>query len=263
MRNWPVAPVVGIEPLAGGQTPVYRVDTADGDAWVLKDRGTLEHARLLRLAFDAGVMRHLDEAGVAVPVLQPDRDGRLWVAEGGRAWTLARYLPAGGGRKTDGEHRRWWANVGRALATLHLALATYPVDDGVLDVTWREDLPSRLTAETEVAMEKLDGSELDRFRAAASAVLEPALSSLHGLPEQLIHRDAHPGNIVSDGPRVVGFVDCDHFCLAPPVFDLAYFAVHMVKWSVGDPEATEVWLDRLPTTASSAAANPSSASRRR
>jgi Ser/Thr protein kinase RdoA (MazF antagonist) len=72
-------------------------------------------------------------------------------------------------------------------------------------------------------------------------------AGLHGLPEQLIHRDCHPGNILVQGTRVIGFIDCDHICIGPRLFDLAYYAVHHLKWVTDDEAATNRWLADLPS----------------
>jgi Ser/Thr protein kinase RdoA (MazF antagonist) len=71
-------------------------------------------------------------------------------------------------------------------------------------------------------------------------------TALSGLPEQLIHRDCHPGNILVQGTRVVGFIDCDHLCIGPRIFDLAYYAVHHLKWVTDDLASTQRWLANLP-----------------
>ena len=49
-----------------------------------------------------------------------------------------------------------------------------------------------------------------------------------------------------DGTRVTGFVDCDHFCIGPRLFDLATYALHHMKWSPNDRATTEPWLRQLP-----------------
>src|SRR6185369_11375613 len=80
--------------------------------------------------------------------------------------------------------------------------------------------------------------ELERGRAIQAA--------LQGLPEQLIHRDCHPGNILVDGTRVIGFIDCDHLCLAPRLFDLAYYVVHHIKWQTDNDAGTRRVLASVP-----------------
>jgi Ser/Thr protein kinase RdoA (MazF antagonist) len=84
---------------------------------------------------------------------------------------------------------------------------------------------------------------IKRVGSERGAAIEAAL---RGLPEQLIHRDCHPGNILVQGTRVTGFIDCDHLCIGPRLFDLAYYAVHHLKWVVDDEAATNGWLGDLP-----------------
>ena len=71
------------------------------------------------------------------------------------------------------------------------------------------------------------------------------VEALSGLPEQLIHRDCHPGNVLVDGVRVVAFIDCDHICIASPVLDLATFAAQRVKRRTSE-EDRHAWLRDLP-----------------
>jgi Ser/Thr protein kinase RdoA (MazF antagonist) len=71
-------------------------------------------------------------------------------------------------------------------------------------------------------------------------------AALRDLPEQLIHRDCHPGNILVQGTQVIGFIDCDHICIGTRIFDVAYYAVHHLKWVTDDEAATQRWLRNLP-----------------
>jgi Ser/Thr protein kinase RdoA (MazF antagonist) len=71
-------------------------------------------------------------------------------------------------------------------------------------------------------------------------------TGLRGLPEQLIHRDCHPGNILVQGTRVISFIDWEDLCIGPRLFDLAYYAVHHLKWVTDDDVATRRWLSNLP-----------------
>jgi Ser/Thr protein kinase RdoA (MazF antagonist) len=45
---------------------------------------------------------------------------------------------------------------------------------------------------------------------------------------------------------VIGFIDCDHLSIGPRLFDLAYYAVHHLKWVTDDEAATHRWLTNLP-----------------
>jgi Ser/Thr protein kinase RdoA (MazF antagonist) len=52
--------------------------------------------------------------------------------------------------------------------------------------------------------------------------------------------------VLVQGTRVAGFIDCNHLCLGPRIFDLAYYAVHHLKWVTDDTAATRRWLTNLP-----------------
>lgn len=72
------------------------------------------------------------------------------------------------------------------------------------------------------------------------------LLAVDDLPEQLIHRDCHYGNILVDGARVLGFVDCDHFCIGPRIFDLAYLAANQIKANLEDESETGHLVSLIP-----------------
>jgi Ser/Thr protein kinase RdoA (MazF antagonist) len=52
--------------------------------------------------------------------------------------------------------------------------------------------------------------------------------------------------VLVDGARVIGFIDWDDLCIGPRLFDLAYYAVHHVKWHIDDDATTRLWLSHLP-----------------
>lgn len=226
---------------------VYRVDT-DSGVFTLKDRGPVATARTDALEFHANVVQHLDARGVVVAMPVRDRSGRLWLESGGHAFTVTRFIPATTCPEAGPDLDVFCGNAARAIARLHIALASYPMDD-VLQHTWREDLPGGLARNLLALRGSLSAQQRHHLDRAVDGHLEPMQRGLTGLPEQLIHRDCHPGNLLADGTQVVGFVDCDHFCIGPRLFDLAYFAIHLVKWHVTKikSDLTDVWLARLPS----------------
>jgi Ser/Thr protein kinase RdoA (MazF antagonist) len=229
----------------------------DGRAYILKDIGAGPDVER-RFAFERDVLRHLDRAGVGVALPIPDRRGQALVEHGGRLYTLSPYLAT---------EDRWLEldleglarlnhNCGAAIARLHAALATYPAHD-LARRTWRTVLPDEWFERSIPAIRQgLDvsgGAVQDRrvkeratFDRAILAVKGELRIAASGLPEQLIHRDCHHGNIVVHGEQVSGFVDCDHLSLGPRVLDLADFLVHAVKGRVADRQATERWFVLAP-----------------
>ena len=81
---------------------------------------------------------------------------------------------------------------------------------------------------------------------ALTALETDLRESLTDLPEQMIHRDCHPANVLVEGRRVVGFIDCDHLSVGSPVLDIAYFLIHLIKWDAEDLTRRAEWLEELP-----------------
>lgn len=243
LTNWPVLGPFQIREVSAAH--VAQIQTGSGDVYTLKDRGVREVARSTDLAFHAKVMDHLDENGVGVPALIKTNSGDLWVESSGHVFTLARFLRDGPWPEDPRMLPVLYRNVGRGIADMHAVLATYPTD-GLTELTWRQDLVEELPgwlSQIEVHLPKEERTKITPwFRELMPLMRE----SMADLPEQLIHRDCHPGNTVVDGTRLVGFVDCDHFSIGPRILDLAYFALHLIKWHVGGEDSTHRWLLNYP-----------------
>lgn len=217
--------------------------SCDRSAFVLKDIS--DAPNLLRLAFTRDVLAQVERSGLRVPVPLPSRSAQLAVSWEGRLYSLAKFIEAGDYPSEPALQPELFLQAGRAIARLHQALAAYPEADARRR-TWREDLAGQVPmwlSSLNVGLSPEQTTVVQRVGGARGASIERAL---RGLPEQLIHRDCHPGNILVEGTRVVGFVDCDHLCIGPRVFDLAYYAVHHLKWVTDDAAATERWLANLP-----------------
>lgn len=216
---------------------------SDGQTYTLKD---ISHgADVLRLEFTREVLTHVSSSGLRVPVPLLTRSGQCAVSFEEHFWLLTEYIEADKYPKAPELQTELFFEAGRAIARLHQALATFP-EAQVKGRTWREDfsgkVPVWLSALGE-GLPELQAAVVKRVEKERGAATAHALQGLH---EQLIHRDCHPGNILVQGTRVVGFIDCDHICLGPRVFDLAYYAVHHLKWVTDDSVATERWLSNLP-----------------
>lgn len=241
LAHWDLPPVLTIAAFEEGR-PIFKVTTA-GAAFVLKDIS--DAPDLTRLEFTRDVLAHLARAGVRVPTPLPARSGQLAVPAGERVYQLTEFIETGGDAIDHAQRAELLSNTGQAIARLHQALASYP-DKAAAEKTWHEDLSGqvgRWISDLSAGLPEAQGAVVRRVGLERGAAIADAL---RGLPEQLIHRDCHPGNILTQGTRVTGFIDCDHICIGPRVFDLSYYAVHHVKWVVDDAAATGRWLADLP-----------------
>ena len=232
------------EPLKviGGAQRVCKV-SCDGTAFVLKDIS--DAPNLLRLAFTRDVLAHVARSGLRVPVPLLSRSAQLAMSWEGRLYSLSEFIEAGDYPSEPELQPELFFQIGCAIARLHEALAIYPEADA-RSRTWREDLVGQVAewiSSLSAGLPEHQAAVVQRVEGARGASIARALREL---PEQLIHRDCHPGNILVEGTRVVGFIDCDHLCIGPRVFDLAYYAVHHLKWVTDDAAATGRWLANLP-----------------
>lgn len=156
---------VRIEPLSGGVA---------NDVWSVRVNGQVAVARLGKrsdadLAWEAGLMQHLDRAGLIVPVPIPTADGRLF-ADG---LTVMRYIE-GGPPETAAD----WRRVAETLRQVHRLTQNWPQRPG-----WRSST-DLLTAETgtRINLAAMPAEAVARCRAAWARLAGRQTCVVHGNP---------------------------------------------------------------------------------
>lgn len=183
-----------IKPLSGGVA---------NDVWSIELAGRLVVGRLGRrsdddLAWEAGLLQHLDRQGLAVPVPIPALDGRLFVD----GLMLMPYLE-GGPPETASD----WQRVAEFLRRLHAATAGWPQRPG-----WRSS-GDLLQADqgTRIDLRAMPAEAVERCRAA--------WARLAGRPTCAVHGDLNPGNVRVTSDRVA-LIDWDESHVDVPELDL-------------------------------------------
>ncbi|GLQ09351.1 hypothetical protein GCM10007913_12830 [Devosia yakushimensis] len=185
---------VRIEPLSGGVA---------NDVWSVRVKGQVAVARLGKrsdadLAWEAGLMQHLDRAGLIVPVPIPTADGRLF-ADG---LTVMRYVE-GGPPETAAD----WRRVAETLRQVHRLTQNWPQRPG-----WRSST-DLLTAESGTRI------NLAAMPAEAVARCRAAWARLAGRQTCVVHGDTNPRNIRMTADRVA-LIDWDESHVDVPALDL-------------------------------------------
>ncbi|MDE2514583.1 MAG: homoserine kinase [Rhodospirillales bacterium] len=145
-----------------------------------------------------GLMEHLARRGITCPLPVAGRDGAALRQLAGRAASITTFLPGVWPRRVRTPH---CAEVGRALAALHLAGADYaPVRANALGPVGWAPLLARSRARADEVMEGL-ANELDD---ALSAILADWPASL---PRGHIHADLFPDNVFFLEDRLSGLID--------------------------------------------------------
>jgi Ser/Thr protein kinase RdoA (MazF antagonist) len=200
---WPV----GWEVLGRWGDDVARVERLAGgvanDVWSVRVDGHLAVGRLgtrsdADLAWETGLLQHLDREGVTVPVPIPTRDGRLFVD----GLVVMTYL-AGGPPETRAD----WRRVAGTLRELHRLTQGWPQRPG-----WRSstDLLHTRTG-TKIDLDAMPSESVVRCRAA--------WAKLTGRQTCVVHGDPNPGNVRMTVDQVA-LIDWDESHVDVPDLDL-------------------------------------------
>jgi Ser/Thr protein kinase RdoA (MazF antagonist) len=186
---------VRVERLAGGVA---------NDVWSVRVGGRLAVGRLggrgdADLAWETGLLQHLDRAGLTVPVPIPAADGRLF-ADGLVVMTYVEGGPPG----TPSD----WRRVADVLRELHRLTRGWPQRPG-----WRSSAGLLHTRTgTKVDLGAMPAEAVARCRAAWARLAGRPTSVVHGNP-------TNPGNVRVTADRVA-LIDWDEAHVDVPDLDL-------------------------------------------
>ena len=184
-----------IEKLAGGVA---------NDVWSVRIDGKLAVGRLGKrsdadLAWEAGLLQHLDRQGMSVPVPIPTTDGRLFA----NGLTVMKYME-GGPPETAAD----WRRVADTLRQLHRLTQGWPQRPG-----WRSST-DLLAAETgtRIDLTAMPPEAVARCRAAWARLISRPTCVVHGNPNS-------PANVRMTADRVA-LIDWDETHVDVPDLDL-------------------------------------------
>ena len=218
---WPVSGPWHISPLLGGTNNfVWRADGADNQSYVLRLSPDL--ARIPRFRYEAELLQCLSDKDLPFRLPLPLRANSgdiivLFEQEQGAA-AFATLYPLLPGNLQDRPPERndplSASHAGSTLALLDDALATLPEiqpPDGFTSLStfgelahWHPLVPDPLVA---VEQLPIDREQAKQIRTFLSNVLESIPRLYAQLPQQLLHRDYDPGNILLDHQHVTAVLD--------------------------------------------------------
>ncbi len=215
--------------LAGIRPGVWRVQLGSG-MYVLKVRRHRSH-----LVDEQQVLESLGTGGVAV-----ERLLHMWPADEGQALCL--YSHVGGDPLALDAALSRAAALGRQIGVLHRGLATgvgktdLPV--GNLPGIILQSVVPALAQAGRPALRALKEQLLD---------VEDALWELQALPRQLIHRDAHIGNMLFRDTTFAGWVDFDLLETNVRIFDVCYCAAGLLAAQFTNVAWRTQWMSAIRT----------------
>lgn len=228
------------EKLEGFQVTTFFVSTERNEQYVLKN--VFGRPNAARLDAEYQLLSYLHDCGVpvAVPVLTDD--GQLFIENAHGVYLLYPVLPADAEDAPPVAEQLIYANMGRALAKLHKALALYPNQIE----SWTMNLPKTIIEEAVPQIQSvLAGEALTRFERTIAALQHDMTDALIVLPLQYIHGDCHGGNILICHGDVSGFIDLDHLPQAPRAYDIGYLLADMAKARFFNRHAYANWMENF------------------
>jgi Ser/Thr protein kinase RdoA (MazF antagonist) len=218
---WPVSGPWHISPLLGGtNNAVWRADAADGQSYVLRLSPDL--TRIPRIRYEARLLQSLSDKDLPFRLPVPLRANSgdiivLFEQERGTTAlaTLSHLLPGNlQDRPPERNDPLGASHAGLTLALLDDALAMLPdiqPSDGFASLPTFGELAHwhPLVSDPLPAVEQLpiDRKSAKQIRAFLSDVLESVPRLYAQLPQQLLHRDYDPGNILLAHQRVTAVLD--------------------------------------------------------
>lgn len=193
------------------------------------------------LQHEYGLLAALAAQGVPVAVPLRTRSGEAYVQVGEACFGLSPQLP--GMVYTDhyapGAVERT-RQFGAAIARLHAALRNCDQFVDLPDM----DLPGEIARSSQVVR---------LVWPAGQPPIEPILSELEAglaahsaeLSKQLIHRDAHPGNMLFLDGKLSGWLDLEIILRGPRLFDLCYCSTSLLISGMADPVKRRTWFALL------------------
>ena len=234
LGNWDIGRIRSIEPISsfGGKASLVR--TENGCDFILKEKPDLAKAER-----ESNLLLRLEAAGalVAVPVLT--LDGTWCVMELGKVFCLYPRLPGETIREHYGGDALGRAEAfGKAIGLLHTCLrksrrsADYQ-EMHLLRQVREWVIPCIRAHETNVEAEAIE---------SLWKQVEQELNPLYRkLPKQLIHRDAHPANMLFEAGRLTGFIDFELVVKGPRLFDLCYCGTNLLVSAYPDEAKMQAW----------------------
>ena len=222
LRAYPLGELLELQGIASGITNTNYFVTTSTDRYVLT---LFEEHSAEELPYFLDLMAYLADRGVACPHPVANAEGKHLGELNGKPAALVSCLR---GRDVELTTPAHCAEVGRALAEMHIAGAQFPsLMQNPRGAEWRAN-----TADKVISFLSAEDQALLTQALALDTKLQ-----LGELPTGVIHADLFRDNVLFDGERLGGFIDFYYACNDAWLYDIA---IAVNDWCVtpdGDVDA--------------------------
>jgi homoserine kinase type II len=253
---WPISGPWHLSPMLGGtNNAMWRAGAADGQSYVL--RLSTDLTRAPRMRYEAQLLHALEDKDppfrLPVPMKATDGDIIVRFEQEQGTETIATLSPLLAGnlhdRPPERHDRSSTAHAALTLAWLDQALATLPdlqPPDGYTPLPLFGELAHwhPLVSDPLSAVERLPVAreQVKHIRAFLTEAMEQVPNLYATLPQQVLHRDYDPGNILLDQQRVTAVLDFEFAGRDIRILELAvalsWWPVHLLgtgkEWELID-----------------------------
>ncbi len=230
LSHYELGTIYSAKPLhAGNLRAPKRIIVSEYGRYILKRR---PHGKddLYRVAFAHSLGKHLYDHNFPVARLVPVKDSSNTALNlNNHVYELFEYVA---GKRFD-QSLAGTFNAGRQLAHFHLATADFPSQFEPLKGTYHDSsiVRGHLKTILKTKHENKKPAELTKVGESLSMLYNFSSTNVNQLgfeqwPQQIIHGDWHPGNMLFDEGNVVAVLDLDSVKVSAGVSDLANGMLH-------------------------------------
>jgi Ser/Thr protein kinase RdoA (MazF antagonist) len=235
--NWDTGEIEQIDKVNTPSGKVHSIKLKNGQKYFLKEKnnyGEIDKELLLH--------EKLSKHGIEISVPMLNLQKEYFVEKDAKLYCLYKALS---GRVfhqhfDNGALKRAFL-YGKSIALLHNGLKESNLDNLIPEMNLKEQLENwaipTILKETDV--------DNKIIQSIISDLKQNLLFIINTLPIQLIHRDAHPGNIVLNEDQISGFIDFDISRTGIRLFDLCYCSTSILMSNFDDSNSREMWIKIL------------------
>lgn len=188
------------------------------------------------------MFKALSKNGIEISVPLLTVNGQYFLEIDGKIYCLYRALPGKVfNQHFDSDYLKRAYLYGKSIALLHDGLKEVNLHQLIPEMNLKEEIDNCVVP---TIVKEID-DDMTLFQSIISDINQNFFSIINTLPIQIIHRDAHPGNIVINEHQVSGFIDFDITRKGIRLFDLCYCSTSILMSNFNDSNCRQKWLKIL------------------
>ena len=234
-QNWTLGNIKSVEKVDSFSGKVKKITKDDGQIYFLKEKEDIDKCQL-----ENRLLIHLDKNKLPVAVPIKTTTDELGLVQGEKVYCIYPSIIGESFEDHYGEEGHKEARLlGNSIGLLHKALKNYDPDGyRKMDLVYNV-----LEWANQIINKNKKYFDLGLFNNVKTYFKRSFVPIYDKLPQQLIHRDIHPQNMLFDNYKLSGIIDFDSIVYGVRIFDPCYCGTSILVGGFDDEEKREKWLD--------------------